>query len=398
MRLTKAQARRIALAAQGMGQTRDGVVTMRQVQSTITRLGQFQIDTVNVVARAHYMPLFTRLGAYDRALLDRAASQPPRRLFEFWGHAASLIDVDLYPFFQFRRDNAYSLTWGEIRRFVDSKPQIIEQVKDAVRQLGPVTPRELNFGQDRKTEQWGWNWSDAKAALEWLYWSGDIAVAGRNTQFEKIYDIPERVIPHEHLGTHVPATHENHVELVRRAGRALGVGTATCLGDYFRTASAPTKAAISELVDTGELIEVEVEGLKDPAYLFAEVKRPRTLTASALVSPFDSLAFDRNRLSWLFDIDYKISIYTPAAQRTHGYYVYLFLLDDQFVARTDLKADRANSTLLVQSAYLEPHAEPMRTRVAQELHQEYARLAEWLGLTTITIVGGGDLAPDLAKK
>ncbi|MCL2735034.1 MAG: winged helix DNA-binding domain-containing protein [Propionibacteriaceae bacterium] len=406
MRLTKPQARRIALAAQGIGADRDRPVGMRQVQSTITRLGQFQIDSVNVLARAHLMPLYTRVGAYDPALLTRAASTAPRRLFEYWGHAASLIDIRAYPAFQFRRDAAYAQTWSGIRDVVDAHPRIIEEVADAVAASGPVTARDLDYRESRSRDQWGWNWSLAKTALEWLFWCGRVAVAGRNSSFERVYDIPERVIPADQIAVCEPwahatateraeMTHGSHVALARRAARALGVGTARCLGDYFRTAPAPTRAAIADLVASGELIPAEVDGVREPAWVWHDAARPRQVAGCALVSPFDSLVFERKRLAAFFDTDYSLGLYTPAHKRIHGYYVYLFLLDDRFVARADLKADRAASTLMVRSAWLEPGLDPQRQRIASRFGDELRRLAEWLGMDDIHVDANGDVASDL---
>ena len=405
MHLTAAQARRIALASQGIGANRDHTVGVHSVQKVINALGQFQIDSVNVLARAHLMPLYTRLGAYEVALLDKLTGST-RRLFEYWGHAASLIDISLYPSFQFRREDAYNQAWGRMRSLVDSNPGVIEEVAEAVDRLGPVTARDLDFKEERRKENWGWNWSVAKTALEWLFWCGRVAVAGRNSQFERVYDLPSRVIPIEYIDACQPwisaspaekeaLAHDNHVELVRRAARALGVGTARCLGDYFRTSASATKAAIASLVSSGELVEADVEGIKDPVWLWHEASCPRKIRTSAIVSPFDSLVFERKRLSTFFHTDYSISLYTPSHKRVHGYYVYLFLLDDAFAARTDLKADRATGRLLVRSAFLEPSAGGIRTRVASELATELRRLADWLGLTDIVVEDLGDLTPDL---
>ena len=407
MHLTNAQARRIALAAQGMGGDRTGTVGMRQVQSMIGRLGQFQIDAVNVLVRAQYMPLYSRLGPYDPSLLTRAAETPPRRLFEFWGHAASLIDVSLYPALRFRADSGTHQMWDMIRTLLTTQPEIIDQIEQAVATRGPATARELDLGEDRTRVSWGWNWSYAKTALEWLFRCGRVTVAGRNAQFERVYDIPARVIPPAVLeacrawdeaspAERADLTHQAHVDLVRRAAQALGVGTARCLGDYFRTATTPTRAAIETLAGTGELIPVDVDGIKDPAWLWHGAARPRAIRTAALVSPFDSLVFERRRLASLFGTDYTIGLYTPKEQRTHGYYVYLFLLDDAFAARTDLKADRARGTLLVQSAWLEPGTTD-RTRVATELAHALRRLATWLGLPAIAVANTGDLAPYLAN-
>ncbi|MDR2973901.1 MAG: winged helix DNA-binding domain-containing protein [Propionibacteriaceae bacterium] len=408
MRLTQAQARRVILAAQGIGRDRDRPVGMRQLSSTITRLGQFQIDSVNVLARAHLMPMYTRFGAYDTSLLTRAAEQAPRRLFEFWGHAASLIDVELYPALQFRREAAYAETWGQMRALIDAHPEIADTMVAMVRERGPATARDLDLGEQRQKDNWGWNWSMAKTALEWLYWCGRVTVAGRNTQFERVYDLPERVIPQSSLdaaacwidappATHDALTRQAHVTLVRRAAQALGVATARCLRDYFRTAQAPTKAAITELVRTGELLPVEVDDLNEATWIWHEARRPRTIKATTLVSPFDSLIFERKRLAGFFNIDYTIGIYTPKEQRTHGYYVYLLLIDETYAARVDLKADRATGTLVIQSAWLEPDSGLPHSRVVSELAAELRRLADWLGLPDIHVVGKGDLAPDLAR-
>jgi uncharacterized protein YcaQ len=407
MHLTLREARRLALGAQGLGADRDRPVGMRQVARVIDSVAQFQIDTVNVLARAHLMPLYTRLGGYDTDLLAQASGTAGRRLFEFWGHAASLIDIALYPAFAFRRGNAYSLTWGRIRQLVDAQPRAIEQVEEMVRRQGPVTARQLDFGEQRVRDQWGWNWSVAKTVLEWLFWSGRVAVAGRTSQFERVYDLPERVIPARYLAACQPwseaspaereaVTRAGHVELVRRGARALGVATARCLADYFRTDLAPTKAAIAELVASGELVEASLEHLAAPVWVWHQA-RPRRVAGPTLVSPFDSLVFERRRLARLFNTDYRISLYTPADQRVHGYYVYLLLLDEAFVARVDLKADRGPGVLRVQSAWLEPSAASARSRVATELVRELRRLADWLGLSDIQVADRGDLAPEVAR-
>ncbi len=408
MKLTAAQARRVILSAQGIGADRAGPVGMRQVQGVISRLGQFQIDSVNVLARAHLMPLYTRLGAYDTALLARAAQRRPRRLFEYWGHAACLIDVTLYPALQFRREAAHRETWGRMRALVDQRPEIPEAMVDLLGRRGPATARELDLGEARQKDRWGWNWSLAKTALEWLYWCGRVAVAGRNAQFERVYDLPERVIPAPFLDACQPwagasadereeLAHQGQVDLVRRAASCLGVVTAACLRDYFRTEAAPTKAAIDHLVSSGELLPVEVEGVAGPTWLWHQARRPRQVRAATLVSPFDSLVFERRRLAAFFHTDYRIGLYTPKEQRTHGYYVYLFLLDESFAARVDLKADRRQKLLLVRSAWLEAGRGPDRSRIAVELAAELGRLAGWLGLTGIDLADEGDLASDLAR-
>jgi len=400
LRLSNAQARRVALAAQGVGRFgRDRDVTMRGVQRVIDDVAQFQIDSVNVMVRAHLMPLFSRLGAYEPALLTRAGYLPdsrsaarPQRLFEYWGHAASLIDVRLYPALRFRMADARP--WAFIKELVNAHPDAPDELLDVIRERGPSTPRDLDAAPAQKERGW-WNWSSTKTLLEWLFHTGRIAVVRRNSAFERVFDVPERVLPRECFEAPPLGRAEAHVELARRAARALGVATASSLADYFRTAPAETRAAIAALEARGELIPVAVEGVPAPAWLWRDAARPRRIEASALISPFDSLAFDRGRLRTLFGVDYTIGLYTPKDQREHGYYVYLFVLDDAIVARADLKADRAAGALRVQSAWLEPGHDA--GSVAAALAAELRRTADWLGLTDVAVSRVGDLIPALAR-
>jgi len=351
------------------------------------------MDSVNVLARAHFTPLFTRLGAYDPALLIRA-SQKPQRLFEYWGHAASLIDIDLYPALHWRMLQAHP--WASIRDIVADHPEAVDDLLDAIRQNGPSTARDLQTETTPKQRGW-WNWSSTKTLTEWLFYAGRIAVVRRNNAFERVFDLPERVLPTEVVQTLPLSLEDAHVALVRRAARALGVATARSLAEYFRTTLPRTKQAIDVLAATEELLPVTVEGTREPAWLWHEARRPRSVDAAALFSPFDSLAFDRRRLATLFGVDYTIGLYTPAEQRTHGYYVYLFVLDDAICARTDLKADRQASVLRVQSSWLEEPAEPRRAAVAQGLADELKRLASWLGMADIAVAPVGNLNPDLSR-
>jgi len=395
LRLTNAQCRRIALAAQGIGRfDRDRDVNMRQVQRVIDGVAQFQIDSVNVMVRAHQMPLFTRLGAYDPDLLARAAYAKPQRLFEYWGHAASLIDVHLYPALRFRMADARP--WAFIQELVDAHPAAPDELLSVIRQRGPSTPRDLDSAPTQKERGW-WNWSSTKTLLEWLFHTGRIAVVRRNSAFERVFDVPERVIPKAVFEAPPLSKADAHVALVRRAAQALGVATAPSLADYFRTSPADTRAAIATLEAAGELVPVTAEGAPGPVWLWHDAARPRRIEASCLVSPFDSLAFERRRLATLFGVDYTIGLYTPKEQRTHGYYVYLFVLDDAIVARTDLKADRQSGILRVQSAWLEPAAEHQRRRVADALAGELRRVAGWQNLTDVAVAKAGDLSGDLAR-
>jgi uncharacterized protein len=395
-RLSRAEARRVALAAQGFGVPRpQRAVTTRDVQATINRLAQFQIDSINVVTRAQFMPLFSRLGAYDPELLQRSAHRPPRRLFEYWGHAASLIDITLQPALRFRMQAGYRDVWAGVERMARDNPGLVEEVRDEVKRRGPISARQLEFEEVRDRTNWGWNWSSVKTVLEWLFYVGDVTSAYRNSQFERVYDLPERVFPAGILARPTPSPHDSVVELVRRAGAALGIASEFCLRDYFRTRSDLTKAATAELVESGELIPVVVEGWENAkTYLWHAARHPRRLEARALLSPFDSMIFERARLQRLFDFFYRIEIYVPEPKRTYGYYVYPFLLGERFVARVDLKADRAAGMLRINSAWLEPDQDP--TTVAVELASELRTTAGWLGLSGVQVQPRGDLAPPLA--
>jgi uncharacterized protein YcaQ len=369
-------------------------VTIRHLQANVERLAQFQIDSINVVTRAHFLPLFSRLGPYDVSLLDRAASSPPRRLFEYWGHAASLIDVNLQPLLRFRMQDGYRDVWSGVERVARNNPALVDFVRDEVAARGPISARDLEIVEVRDRSNWGWNWSSVKTVLEWLFYCGEVTSARRNAQFERVYDLPERVLPRAVLDQSTPTPEESVTGLVRRAARALGVASEFCLRDYFRTRPQMTRDAIAALVETGELVPVVVEGLAaKPHYVWHEAALPRRITARALLSPFDSMIFERARLERLFDFVYRIEIYVPAPKRVHGYYVYPFLLGDRFVARVDLKADRARGVLRVNSAWLEPGHDP--AYVAAELAAELRMLAEWQGLSSVQVLPRGDLAPTL---
>ena len=395
-RLTNAQARRVALAAQGFGVPRpDRTITIRDVQALTTRLGQFQIDSINVVTRAHFMPLFSRLGPYDTGLLERAVHRPPRRLFEYWGHAASLIDVTLQPMLRFRMQDGFRDVWAGVERVARENPDLVEFVRGEVAARGPISARQLEVEEERDRSNWGWNWSGVKTVLEWLFYCGEVASAYRNSQFERVYDLPERVLPPAVLAAPTPTPEESVVGLVRRAAQALGVASEFCLRDYFRTRPAMTRDAIATLVETGELIPVTVPAWAGrPCYLWHQARLPRRIAARALLSPFDSMIFERARLERLFDFFYRIEIYVPEPKRIHGYYVYPFLLGESFVARVDLKADRARGVLRVNSAWLEPGQDA--AYVAEELAAELRLMAGWLGLSDVQVMPRGDLAPTLA--
>lgn len=386
--ISLSQARRIALAAQGFLDPPHAAPTMRTLERTVGRTGVLQIDSVNVLARAHLMPLFSRMGPYDTALLHRATSTRPRRLVEYWAHCAAYMPVDLWPHMQHRMAR-YRAKGSRVER---EQPALLKQVLDRIRHEGAATPRQLDDGSERSKENWGWNWSATQEALDYLWIVGELAVAERNAQFERIFDLPARVIPPAVLDQPTPSDEEAHRELIRRAARSLGVATELTLQDYYRMHHTQTKPAIAALVESGELREVRVQGWKQPAYLDPQARIPRRMSAQALLSPFDPVVWYRPRSEALFGFHYRIEIYTPAAKRVHGYYVLPFLLGDRVVARVDLKADRRAGRLLVHAAYAEPHA-PADT--AEALAQELRRLAGWLGLDDIAVTLRGDLAAAL---
>jgi hypothetical protein len=397
--LSQAQARRIALAAQGFLDPPHEEPTMRTLARTLGRTGVLQVDSVNVLQRAHYMPLYSRMGPYDVDLVRRASETRPRRMVEYWAHVQAYMPVDLWPVMRHRmtryRDGRHKW-WGTV-----VTDELTESLLLEISDRGASTARDLDDGLPRAKENWGWNWSSTRRALDYLFMVGDVAVAGRNSQFEIRYDLPERVIPREHLDAPTPSEHDAATELVRRAARSHGVATVRDLADYYRMRAVPgqgqtgTQQIVLELVEEGELIPVTVEGVRRPAYLHRAARLPRRVGARALLSPFDPVVWERERTEALFDFHYRIEIYTPAEKRVHGYYVLPFLLGDRIVARVDLKAERRTGLLMVRGAYAEPGA-PEET--AEELAAELERLAGWLGLHTAVVEPRGDLAPGLAAE
>jgi uncharacterized protein YcaQ len=399
--LTQAQARRIALAAQGFGRARPvaGSGGVRDIQRVIDTVGVVQIDSVNVLTRSHYLPFFARLGPYDRALLDRARDRAPRRLVEYWAHEAALIPPRTWPLFAQRMEAAQVEAWGGMRRVRDEHPGLVEAVLAQVEAHGPRTSRQveaaLAHDHPRESDNWGWNWSAVKRSLEWLFWSGQVSSAGRTAQFERRYAVPRAVLP-TGVDTERTTWTDRHtpggdaaavVELVRIAARALGVGTLQCLADYFRLPPRTVAPAIVALVKSGQLEPVSIQGWKRPAYLHATARRPREIHARALVSPFDSLVWQRERTEALFGIRYRLEIYTPAAKRVHGYYVLPFLHGDRIVARCDLKADRGAGVLRLRRLTWEPGSDAGDERA---LATELGAMAGWLGL--------GDVVPGTAAQ
>ena len=380
--LSLPEARRIALAAQGFAAPpSQRPVDSRAITATVQRLGALQIDSVNVLVRAHYLPLFARLGSYPRELLDRLAYGGGRRaLFEYWGHECSLLPLDSWPLFRWRMELAEKGVgiYRSLARLAREKPRLVARVEQEIRERGPLAAGDL-ADRPRASGGW-WGWSEHKQALEFLFWSGRVATASRRN-FERVYDVVDRVIPEKlrKLPPRDRATQQR--ELVRRAAAALAVGTARDLSLYFRLPLADARVRIAELVEEGLLREVKVEGWKQPAYLARGARLPAAVDAAALLSPFDSLVWDRARIERLFGFHYRISLYTPANLRVHGYYVLPFLLGDRLVARVDLKSDRAARALLLRSLHFE--AGVRRADVVPRLKERLAEMAAWLDLDRV---------------
>lgn len=393
MAMPVARARRIALAAQGLAGARPARATTPHIRKAIDRLGVLQIDSVNVLVRAHYMPLFSRLGAYPVEALDRMAYQD-RTLFEYWGHQASLMPMDLYPAMRWRmRTVADGTLWKGFANWASAKRDVVEAVEREVADRGPLGVSDL-AAPGRRSGPW-WGWSDGKTALEWLYASGRLTVAGRRN-FERLYDITARIVPAEHLNGSGPSDQESVRILVERAARALGIGTLKDIADYYNVATAQARPVVDDLVAAGGIERVEVEGWKQPAFLDASAKAPRAVAGSALVSPFDPLMFNRARVERLFGFDYRIEIYVPEPKRVYGYYVLPFLMGERFAGRVDLKADRKAELLRVPGAFAEPGAD--RSEVATALADELQRLAGWLGLRDVAIGRKGNLSSALKAR
>ena len=394
--LSASQARRIAIAAQGLTDLRPrGAPGRRHLGRLFERLGVVQIDSVNVLARTHYLPAFSRLGDYPRALLETEAWGARPSLFEYWGHEASLMPLALQPLMRWRMAQARDGegVWGGIARFGRERRDYIDQVLAKIASDGPVTGGDFAEGK-RGAPGW-WDWSDGKRALEWLFWAGLITTKTRRG-FERVYDLTERVLPAQIVDAPTPSEAEAHRALLLIAAKALGVATEADLRDYFRMPLAATRARLAELVEAGELTPVTVEGWGKPAYLHPQAKAPRKLAAQALLSPFDNLIWTRERTERLFGVRVRLEIYTPAHKREHGYYVLPLLQGEQVTARVDLKADRAGRALLVQAAHCEPGAD--EAAAVDGLVAELTLMAAWLGLERVRVIGAGDLAAALGER
>ena len=388
--LSPAAARRIALSAQGFSRTPPTTPGRKHVRDLIRKLGVVQIDSVNVVARTHYLPAFSRLGGYPREALEAEAWGSRRGLFEYWGHEASLMPVELQPLLRWRMARAEAgEMWGGLARFGRERRDYVDEVLKEIERRGPVTGGDFAEGP-RGAPGW-WSWSDGKRALEWLFWAGLITTKTRRG-FERVYDLTERALPARIVDLPTPDEADAQRELVRIAARAMGVATAADLRDYFRLPLADAKARIAELVEAGELTPVSVKGWRQAAYLAPDSRRPRKVASAALLSPFDNLIWTRDRTERLFGTRVRLEIYTPAHKRTHGYYVLPFLENEAITARVDLKADRQAGVLRVQAAWREPDT---TAATPERLAAELGRMAGWLGLNGVEVAGKGDLAEAL---
>jgi uncharacterized protein YcaQ len=398
--LSSSEARRLALTALGFGGKKPARAGAAHVRATAARLSAIQIDSVNVLARAHYLPTFSRYGPYPMRALDDLV-HGTRELFEYWGHAACFLPVDLYPLMRWRMDNQVD-AWAGLSR---KQKAFNEAVYREVEERGPIAAGEISIG-GKSTGSW-WGWSEGKRAIEFLFGQGRVAVGGRRN-FERLYDIPERVLPKAVLGARAIAPEEAKKELIVRAARAMGIGTAKDISQYFeidgwwdrltvgrRRAPANMQRLFDELVEARRLEHVRVDGWKQPAYVLPGVKIPGSVDTRAIVSPFDPLMWERKWTKAVFDFQYQIEIYVPGHKRIHGYYVLPFLMGDRFAARVDLKADRKTSTLLVHAAHIEPGRD--QRRVASALAGELRSMAAWLTLESFAVGAKGNLARALKR-
>jgi uncharacterized protein len=388
------QARLVALRATGLdGRRPQGRVDRRHLRRVVDRLGMVQLDSVNVCVRTQYLPFFSRLGSYDRGLLDRLAYRD-NELFEYWGHVASLVDVNLHPMLRWRMSGDHH--WGSLARVATDHPDLVAALEAQVLRNGPISAAELD-GSERRRGPW-WGWGDTKRALEFLFWSGRIGALRRNN-FERVYCAPDDAVPADVLAIPTPSDEEAKRTLLLVAARAHGVGTARDIADYWRQPIREVRRQLGVLVSDGDLEQVTVEGWGEPAYMHPGAIVPRRVQACALVSPFDQAMWERDRVERLYDFRYRIEIYVPEPARLHGYYVLPFLLGDTYVARVDLKADRNRRSLVARSAHAEADLRDRGTdrwEVAERLAGELGLMAAWLDLDDVRVEDRGDLAPGLA--
>lgn len=390
VQLSLPQARRIALAAQGFAEPRPtGRTDRRHLRRVLDHIGLIQIDSVNVLVRSQELPLFSRLGSHDRSLIPSATKAG--ELFEYWGHEAAHVRTEHHRLWRWKMEQSLSGPWRSAEEMLKQRRGYVEEVFQRVQAEGPLAAGEVSERTEKKGS-W-WDWDHGKLALEYLFMCGRVTATRRPNDFARLYDLPERVIPAEHLTTPTPSMHDAQRELLDIASRAVGVGTARDIADYFRIKVTVAKPRIDELVESGRLLPATVEGSRHKVFVHADARQPRAVRARALLSMFDPVVWFRPRAEWLFDFHYRIEIYTPAPQRKFGYYVLPFLLGDRLVARVDLKADRANGTLSVPGAFAECHADP--GVVVPALADELREMARWLELDRVEVGRRGDLARPL---
>ena len=391
------RARRIALAAQGFADPRpSGRVDRRHVRKVFDRIGVIQVDSVNVLTRSEELPLFARLGPHPRQILR--SMEADGELFEYWAHEASILPVAHEPLFRWKKEQVRAGTypiWGGLARMRAEKPAFLAQVLEEVGARGPLAASELSMRVGQVGDHWGWRWDEAKLGIETLFWGGELAGRRRHQAFEREYDLPERVFPASVLSQPLIGEHDARCELLRIAAGAVGIGSAKDLADYHRQKLTSTRPLIDELVALGDLVAVSVPGWGEKLYMDPAARQPRRVAARALLSPFDSLVWERDRTEKLFDFRYRIEIYVPREKRKHGYYVLPFLLGDSLVARVDLKADRQNGALLVQASWGEPGVD--ERNVSGELAEELALMAGWLELDRVVVKPKGDLSGALGR-
>lgn len=377
------EARRIALAAQGFGARRPERANAVHVRRVADRLGLFQIDSVNALTRAHYLPAFSRLGSYDQALLERDAWGPKRqrRFFEYWAHEASLLPIDFHPLLRWRMARAErgEIGYRALRRLATEGQREVDAVLARIAGEGPLAAADFEKGASKSG--W-WEWSPTKHVLEYLFWAGRITTLTRRGSFARVYDLAERVIPQRVLDLPTPDEASAQRALVELGARALGIATAADLRDYYRLKPGEADHAIADLAEAGVLVPANVRGWNVKAWMHRDARSPRKIRGSALLAPFDPLVWERGRADRLFGFRYRIEIYVPQEKRTHGYYVLPFLLDEALVARVDLKSDRKVGVLRAPLVTLEPGA-PAET--VERLKAELDDMAAWLGLGAVRI-------------
>jgi uncharacterized protein YcaQ len=394
--VSPALARRIALAAQGFGRPLPAAAGTRAISGVVDRLGLLQIDSVNVFERSHYLPAFSRVGAYDRDALDRMAWGRRGRLVEYWAHQAAFIPRELWPMFEFRREEYRRSGTSEWGGWLSENRRLADWLRAELQANGPMPASAIEHDANERRGPW-WGWSDVKRTLEWMFRTGEVVCTDRR-RFERVYALPEQALDAALLDA-APAEADQVRALVERAASALGIATSADLADYWRMRGAQVKPAIADLVDAGALLPVEVPGWTTgsrptPAWLHRDARRPRRIAAATLLSPFDPVVWFRPRAERLFDFHYRIEIYTPEAQRRFGYYSLPVLVDDRIVGRVDLKSDRAARVLRVQSAWAESHAP---ADAAERLAPVLRQAAAWQGLDDIVVAGRGDLSPAIAS-